>query len=260
MTALVLRGLAQRRLRSALTALAILLGVAMIAGTYVQTDQIRSAFEDITQTANAGTDVVVKPKTEFGAAFSASRPLPESLVQRVEAVPGVARAAGSLWESGALVVGGERIASDFAPSGVISTTGAPFDPTTPIDGRHPTGPGEVGVVSKTAEEQNLRVGQRVGLATRRGVEDVTIVGIFEYGDVSSVGGASLITATLAQMQEWFHRDREVNTILVAAEEGVSPATLQPASARSRRPTSRSPPARRTPASRPTTSTARSAAS
>lgn len=225
MTALVLRGLAQRRLRSALTALAILLGVAMIAGTYVQTDQIRTAFEDITQTANAGTDVVVKPKTEFGAAFVAGRPIPESLVQRVEAVPGVARAAGSLWESGALVVDGERIASDFAPSGVFSTTGAPFDPTTPIAGRQPTGPGEVGVISKTATEQNLRVGQRVGLATRGGVEDVTIVGIFEYGDVSSVGGASLITATLPQMQEWFHRDGEVNTILASAEEGVPPATL-----------------------------------
>ena len=50
MIALVLRGMAQRRLRSALTALAILLGVAMIAGTYVQTDQISTAFEDIPDT------------------------------------------------------------------------------------------------------------------------------------------------------------------------------------------------------------------
>ena len=45
MIALALRGLAQRKLRSALTAIAILLGVAMIAGTYVQTDQIRGAFD-----------------------------------------------------------------------------------------------------------------------------------------------------------------------------------------------------------------------
>ena len=52
------------------------------------------------------------------------------------------------------------------------------------------------MVSKTAEDEGLRVGQRVGLATRTGVEHVTIVGIFEYGDVDSVGGASLITATL----------------------------------------------------------------
>jgi putative ABC transport system permease protein len=172
MIALVLRGLAQRRLRSALTAVAILLGVAMIAGTYVQTDQIRTAFEDIEQTAIQGTDAVVRPKTEFGNTFSGGRPLPESLVDRVNAVPGVARAAGQLWESGALVVDGERIASDFAPSAVLSTLGEPFDPTEPVEGRHPTGPGEVGAISKTAAEQGLRVGQRVGLATRTGVKEV----------------------------------------------------------------------------------------
>lgn len=225
MTALVLRGLAQRRLRSALTALAILLGVAMIAGTYVLTDQIRTAFEDIEQTANQDVDAVVKPKVEFGAGFGGTRPLPESLVDRVEAVPGVERAVGQLWESGALVVDGERIASQYAPSAVMSTVGEPFEPTEPIAGRQPTGPGEVGVVSKTAEDEGLRVGQRVGLATRTGVVQVQVVGIFEYGDVDSVGGASLITATLPQMQEWFDREGEVGSVVASAEDGVPPETL-----------------------------------
>ena len=176
MIALVLRGMAQRRLRSALTALAILLGVAMIAGTYVQTDQISTAFEDIQQTANAGTDAVVRPKKEFGAAWAAGKPLPDSLVANVARVPGVARAAGELWDSGALVVRGKRIASDFAPSSVMATLGAPFDPTTPVAGRQPSRPGEVGVIRQTAEKEDLRVGQQVGLATRTGVKRVTIVG------------------------------------------------------------------------------------
>ena len=56
MIAVALRSMAQRKLRSALTAVAILLGVAMIAGTYVQTDQIRTAMNDITRTANSGVD------------------------------------------------------------------------------------------------------------------------------------------------------------------------------------------------------------
>ena len=225
MIALVLRGLAQRRLRSALTALAILLGVAMIAGTYVLTDQIRTAFEDIEQTANEGVDAAVKPKTEFGASFAGTRLLSESLVDQVASVPGVERAVGQLWESGALVVDGKRIASQYAPSAVISTVGEPFEPTQPIAGRQPQAPGEVGVVSKTAEDEGLRVGQRVGLATRTGVEPVKIVGIFEYGDVDSVGGASLITATLPQMQEWFDRDGQVMSVVASAEDGVSPETL-----------------------------------
>ena len=65
MTALVLRGLAARRLRSCLTGLAILLGVAMIAGTYVQTDQIRRAFDDIEATANQGNSLVVTARQAF---------------------------------------------------------------------------------------------------------------------------------------------------------------------------------------------------
>jgi putative ABC transport system permease protein len=65
MIALALRSLGQRKLRTALTAIAVLLGVAMIAGTYVQTDRIRGAFEALTQTANRGTDVVVSPHEAF---------------------------------------------------------------------------------------------------------------------------------------------------------------------------------------------------
>jgi putative ABC transport system permease protein len=225
MIALAFRGLAERRLRSALTALAILLGVAMIAGTYVQTDQIRGAFEDIQQTANQGTDVLIQPKREFGTTFQSSRPLPDSLVDEVASVPGVSRAAGQLMETGALVRDGDRLASNYAPSMVFSTTGAPFDPTTPIDGRQPTGPGEVGVISQTAEREHLTVGQRLGLATRTGVKDVTIVGIVKYGDVSSIGGATVVTATLPQVQQWFDRKGEVTSVVAAAEDGTTPEAL-----------------------------------
>jgi putative ABC transport system permease protein len=56
---LVLRGLATRKLRSALTAIAILLGVTMISGTLVLTDQIDRAFVQIFQAGNAKIDVVV---------------------------------------------------------------------------------------------------------------------------------------------------------------------------------------------------------
>ena len=51
---LALRGLATRKLRSALTAIAVLLGVAMIAGTYVLTDQIRGGFDDLQENVYAG--------------------------------------------------------------------------------------------------------------------------------------------------------------------------------------------------------------
>ena len=44
---LALRNILSRKLRFALTAIAIMLGTAMMSGTYVLTDQITGAFDQI---------------------------------------------------------------------------------------------------------------------------------------------------------------------------------------------------------------------
>ena len=59
MTRLALRGLAARKLRTSLTVIAVLLGVTMIAGTFVLTDTIQKAFDDIFSAQTKGADVVV---------------------------------------------------------------------------------------------------------------------------------------------------------------------------------------------------------
>jgi len=61
MLRLTLRGLTARKLRGAMTALAIFFGVAMVAGTLMLTDTINNSFDDIFQSANERTDVTVKP-------------------------------------------------------------------------------------------------------------------------------------------------------------------------------------------------------
>ena len=59
MTKVALRGLAGRKLRAVLTGIAIVLGVAMISGTYILTDTIDSAFKTLFTESYAGTDAVV---------------------------------------------------------------------------------------------------------------------------------------------------------------------------------------------------------
>ena len=70
MLRLVLRGFLQRKLRVLLTGIAIALGVALMAGTYVLTDTINSSFASIFQTANKSNDVVI---TETEARIFASQ-------------------------------------------------------------------------------------------------------------------------------------------------------------------------------------------
>ena len=62
MTAVALKGLLGRKLRSILTGLAIALGVAMISGTYILTDTINQAFTNVFNVSYRHTDALISGK------------------------------------------------------------------------------------------------------------------------------------------------------------------------------------------------------
>src|SRR5687768_6781783 len=91
--------MAGRKLRSVLTAIAIVLGVAMMSGAYVLTDTIDKAFDTIFVESYAGTDAVVTGKSadfSFEGESAQAPPIPESTLERVRNVDGVAVATGSV--------------------------------------------------------------------------------------------------------------------------------------------------------------------
>ena len=61
------RGLLARKLRTILTALGVVLGVALVSGTYVLTDSISTAFNSIFEETYKNTDVAVTGKPAFSA-------------------------------------------------------------------------------------------------------------------------------------------------------------------------------------------------
>ena len=99
MTAITLRGLWTRKLRAGLTALAVLLGVMMISGTYVFTDTINHSFDRIFDTANKGVDIKVVPHKTVDTQEIQQPPFSESLLARVRSARGVAKAAGGVSDS-----------------------------------------------------------------------------------------------------------------------------------------------------------------
>ena len=224
---LIRRGLAARKLRTILTSIAIVLGVAMVAGTFVLTDQIDTAFDDIFSTALAGTDVVVSKQEAFESDFQQAGPLPESLVATIRGVDGVRKAEGSIEASGQIVVDGDVKGSiGGAPSFVFSHASEPFNPNEIVEGRFPERSGEIAIGADLSKDENVGIGDHVGLNTRLGEKPVTVVGTFKFGNVSSIGGASLVEVTLADAQQWFDREDQVSTISVQADEGVSQIELK----------------------------------
>jgi putative ABC transport system permease protein len=229
MTRYALRSIASHKLRTVLTAIAIVLGTAMMAGTFVITDQIRNAFSEIFGTSFAGTDVYLSQRPAFGSGSGQDQvgPLPASLIPRVRQVPGVAKADGQIQASGSLVVHGKYLTSQGgAPNLVVSTLPKPFNQNTLVAGHYPNAHGQVALIQQTATDHHLHVGQHVGLTTLGGVQPVTIVGIFKFGNVASIGGATVIATTFADAQHWYDRVDKASTISVAADHGISPGELR----------------------------------
>ena len=141
MTRLAFRSLASRPLRTILTVLAILLGVAMITGTYVLTDQIDNGFANIFETSFKGTAVQVEPKTSFTSMEGdAPQTLSDDLVADVLAVPGVDKAAGIYETVGAAIVDGKPVETGGAPTLLTTSTGEPFNQATLVAGGEIAGP------------------------------------------------------------------------------------------------------------------------
>lgn len=230
-----LRGLAGRKFRASLTALAIVLGVAMVSGTYVLTDTIDSAFDEIFETSYAETDAVVTGRNlniGAGGEEASAPPIPESLLARVQAVPEVAVASPFVFEGRAAKIlsrEGKAIDTHGAPSLGFGIDPSPefdrFNPLNLLDGRWATGPGEVVIDEATADDEGYRVGDRVGVASLGPVRTFRLVGIARYGDVKSLGSATFAVFSIPTAQALFGREGKLDAISVAATEGVSPERL-----------------------------------
>ena len=150
----------------------------------------------------------VKPKEVFGGGndFGTARPIDGKLIDRVRQVPGVASAAGQLDAPGGLVIDGKY--QDPGNSGflVVTATPKPFDPTNNLEGRRPRKSGEIGMLRETADSNDLKLGDRVGIATREGVKPVTVVGIYDLGGVSSLGDTGIVVGAAPDVQRWFDRE------------------------------------------------------
>jgi putative ABC transport system permease protein len=227
-----LKGLAGRKLRAALTATAIVLGVAMISGTYILTDTIKSAFGTVFTEVFKHTDVVISGKSAIGGREEGGGTVPAfsaSLLAKVRALPGTAEAQGGV-EDRAQLVGrdGKVIGSGGAPNLAFSVHprgNQRFNPLTLVAGAWPSGPGEVAIDANTAERQHYAVGETIGVIARGAEERLRISGIAKIGGVSSLGGATMAIFDLPVAQRLFHKEGELDSISIAAKSGYTPARL-----------------------------------
>jgi putative ABC transport system permease protein len=228
MLALVLRGFAQRKLRVILTGIAIALGVALMAGTYVLTDTINQSFAGIFQTANRRNDVVVSPAQSLGSQTRAQvSPITEQMLAQVRSTPGVAEAAGGIFTPVTFLdVRHRRLTTGGAPAFVASELPKRFQSFSPVQGRFPTKADEVAIDQASAERSHLKLGERMIVAGSAPAHSYTIVGIAKFAGGQSFGGASAAIVTPEEAQRVIGERGRYDQIDVAAAPGVTPGELR----------------------------------
>jgi putative ABC transport system permease protein len=234
MIRVALRGLSGRKFRTVLTAIAIVLGVAMMSGAYVLTDTIDEAFDAIFVESYAGTDAVVTGE-DAGISFEGEQsqpaPVPEEVLEQVREVDGVEVAAGSVtdFQTKLLKPDGESIDTGGAPALAFGIETAPeyarFNPLKLVGGSWPSGSGEVAIDEGVADDEGLAIGDRIGVAALGPAQEFEIVGIARYGELSSLGGATFAIFDIPTAQALLDKEGELDTVQAAAEAGVAPEEL-----------------------------------
>ena len=228
MTALALRSLGARKLRAVLTSLSIVLGVMMVAGTYILTDTIDRSFEQIFTESNEGVDAVITSREEIETDDGTLPAFDASLLDRVREAEGVEVAAGSIGDPQVAIIGsdGEPRGANGAPSFGFSASGPErFDPLTYVEGGKPTADDEIAIDKATAEDEGFELGDTVRIAAKEASREYAVVGIATLGDVDSFGGATMALFTLPEAQRITGKQGQFDQISVAAAEGTSPEQL-----------------------------------
>ncbi|MBS1887319.1 MAG: ABC transporter permease [Actinobacteria bacterium] len=226
MTKLALKSIWARKVRAFATSLAVILGVAFIAGSYVLTDTIFAAFDEIFSESLHGTAVVITAQNPVKQETREVPTVPASYLAKVQGVPGVKEAAGAIFTPGGLFDAEDKaIGTKFAPKFISSTLPKGLESLTYVDGHRPRGPGEASLDKAAAESAGLGIGDTLKIIGAGRVEPFKLVGLTQLGQ-ASFGGASIAQVTLPIAQQLTHKRGRFDQISVASAPGVSAVALK----------------------------------
>jgi putative ABC transport system permease protein len=234
MLTVALKGLATRKLRASLTGLAIVLGVAMISGTYVLTDTINNGFNTIFETSYKNADAIISGKAAFSNGGNGNQiqnpTFPDTVLTKVKALPDVAFAEGSVQSDSVKLVGsdGKLISANNAPALGFSLdprADMRFNPSKLVSGAWASGPHQVVIDKSTADKKHLGAGDKIGVQVYGPIQRFQISGIAKYSANVSLGGVTFAIFDQSTAQRLFQKIGQLDAIQVQSKAGVSNSRL-----------------------------------
>ncbi|HEY7476685.1 MAG TPA: FtsX-like permease family protein [Actinomycetota bacterium] len=230
-----IKGLLAKKFRLILTAISVVLGVGFVAGTYVLTDTMNAAFDDLFSTTAQASDVTVRAQNAFdaeggpgGSGNEGREPIPEDILPTVESVPAVASASGDVTGYAQIINPntGEAIGGFGPPTIGLNWTDTSSDVLSIRDGEAPAGPSDVLIDAGTAASNDIAVGDTLEILLVGGPREFTVSGIAGFGDADNLAGATLAVFDTPTAQEVLDKEGVYDAISVIGVEGVSATELR----------------------------------
>ena len=231
MLKLGLRSVLAHRLRFVLCTVAVLLGIAFVAGALIFTDTLSAALKK--NFASGTADITVTPVTTIDSGTSSARPLTLSsdLADRIAAIQGVAGTDPQLLVSGIQILGSDGKPTDTYGLPIFAA-GWPHDPRTApfklIGGNQPWGQGQLGLDQSTANREGFELGDQVKVITPARAVTATLTAITTPTLSGSSAGAPLVTFDPATAQLLLLGQPGWTSIGVAVHPGQDPQAVSKA--------------------------------
>jgi putative ABC transport system permease protein len=226
LTSLALKSLWARKVRALTTTFAVVIGVAFMAGSYVFTDTIFAAFDEIFSDSQGGASVVVSSQNLVKQQSGETPTISADLLPRVQRTPGVRTASGAIFTAGGFFdEEGDAIGAKFSPKFISSTLPPAIEAFEYVEGHAPRGPDEASIDEGAADEAGLELGDTLRIVGRIPAQDYRLVGFTKLGN-TSFGGFSIAQLTLPEAQRITDKVGEFDQISVAADKGVTPQELK----------------------------------
>jgi putative ABC transport system permease protein len=227
-----LRSLFLHKLRLFLTVAAVTLGVAFVSGTFVLSDTMSKAFDELYEGLTEGTDVSVRAELAYNdiSTQGTTRPLDDDLVDLVAGVPGVEVAEGSV-TGYALII--DKDGEPVQPGGAPTLGASIGDDRLSGDfavriGEAPDAPDEVALDAASARKAGYQVGDTATIVLEGGPQQFTVVGTVGFGETDSLAGATMAGFDTETAQRLLGKEGKVDQVNAVAAEGVSAEELRDA--------------------------------
>ncbi|WP_406092049.1 ABC transporter permease [Kitasatospora purpeofusca] len=229
-----LRNVLAHKGRLLMTALAVMLGTAFVAGTMVFSDTFAKAMRESNSKSysdvsvqvvdySAGATASLREKTDKSAVT-----LTDATVQQLAALPGAASARGVVSGfTGVADKKGELIGQSWTAKGANFAPGPDGkDARYPMaEGQGPKNGKEVALDRKTAEKGGYKVGDTVRIGSNGPVLEAKLTGVFTTDDPSVNSGGTLTLFDRATAQQILVEPGRYSSIVLAAKPGTGQDAL-----------------------------------